>query len=124
MSCYIYFDRDQFLLLTSIDQSSEIPPYAEGYRDVIDDEVVSFSYSYTVVIYVRTGFLCYLNLYIDFSALINLKFINSLWTGLYSASFFLTSTQLHKSIPCQFERFAFYSFILLVEIKDKPAKRY
>ena len=70
VSYYIYFDRDQFLLLTSIDQSSEIPPYAEGYRDVIDDEVVSFSYSYTVVIYVRTGFLCYLHLYIDLSTLI------------------------------------------------------
>ena len=39
---------------TSIDQSSEIPPYAEGCRDVIDDEVVSFSSSYTVVICART----------------------------------------------------------------------
>ena len=75
MSCYIYFDRDQFLLLTSIDQSSEIPPYAEGYRDVIDDEVVSFSYSYTVVIYVRTGFLCDLHLCIAFPSLSYSQFV-------------------------------------------------
>ena len=38
---------------TSFDQSSEIPLHAEGCVDVIDDEVVSLSYSYTVAIYVK-----------------------------------------------------------------------
>ena len=34
-----------------------MPPYAEGCRDVIDNEVVSLSYLYTIAIYVRTRIL-------------------------------------------------------------------
>ena len=40
---------------TSIDQSSEIPPCVEGYKDVIDDEAVSLSFHMQLFSCVRTS---------------------------------------------------------------------
>ena len=51
---YLNLLVDSNFSYTSIDLSSEMPPFVEGWKDVIDDEVVSLSYSYTVAIYVRT----------------------------------------------------------------------
>ena len=112
MSCYIYFDRDQFLLSTSIDQSSEIPPYAEGYRDVIDDEVVSFSYSYTVVIYVRTWFLCGLHLCVNLSSLVKLSKAVGFSVAL-AVVLHLPSTQIYKP-AMSFRKVCLYIFVILL----------
>ena len=46
---YLNLLVDSNLSYTSIDLSSEMPPFVKGWKDVIDDEVVSLSYSYTVV---------------------------------------------------------------------------
>ena len=46
---YLNLLVDSNFSYTSIDLSSEMPPFVEGWKDVIDDEVVSLSYSYTVV---------------------------------------------------------------------------
>ena len=44
---YLNLLVDSYFSYTSIDLSSEMPPFVEGWKDVIDDEVVSLSYSYT-----------------------------------------------------------------------------
>ena len=46
---YLNLLVDSIFSYTSIDLSSEMPPLVEREGDVIDDEVVSFSFSYTVV---------------------------------------------------------------------------
>ena len=50
---YLNLLVDSNFSYTSIDLSLEMPPFVEGWKDVIDGEVVSLSYSYTVAIRVK-----------------------------------------------------------------------
>ena len=72
---------------------------------MIDDEVVSFSYSYTVVIYVRTWFLCGLHLYVNLSLLGKTLKVAEVSVDL--AIFFHSFQHKHTNQLCLFERFAF-----------------
>ena len=89
---------------------------------MIDDEVVSFSYSYTVVIYVRTGFLCDLHLCIDFPSLSYSQFV--LFSVDWAVTLVYSYQQLFNSTMSTRKVGIYVVIILLVGIKDKPAKRY
>ena len=114
------FNRDQLLLWTSFDQSSEIPPYAEGYRDAIDDEVISFSYSYTVVILcqdVVTLFWLHTS--------ISVTQVKGATKGFVLSFFALSIIQFLKFNTWLEERCGYVYFCCMMSgIKNKSAKRY
>ena len=94
---------------TSIDQSSEIPLHAEWCEDMIDDEVVPLSYSYTVAIFVKDYYILfkYLSLNATTSSLVDSCSLN----------FF----QLLQTLPTRkhvwFKGWTFYIKMVLVWIQ-------